>query len=64
MRMPPSRRARYLNRQLQDSMVKAILEVLWEHGKKHWTSRTVGITENFLEEVMSVLRFEGCGRKE
>lgn len=32
--------------------------------KKHWTSGTVGITENFLEEVMSVLRFEGSGRKE
>lgn len=40
------------------------MEVLWEHSKGHLTSGTAGITENFLEDVMSALRFERCGRKE
>lgn len=38
--------------------------MLWEHSKGHFTSGTAGIRDNFLEEVMSVLRFEGCGRKQ
>lgn len=37
--------------------------MLWEHSKGHFTSGTAGIMDNFLKEVMSVLRFEGCGRK-
>lgn len=45
-------------------MVRTITELLWEHRKGAFNLGALGTTENFLvEEVMSVLRFEGLGRK-
>lgn len=44
-------------------MVRIITEVLWEHSRGAFNLRAVGITEHFLEEVMSVLSFERLGRK-
>lgn len=43
-------------------MARPITEVLWEHSKGAFNLEAVGIMENSLE-VMSVLRFEGLGRK-